>query len=178
MTFTFVTLMVLQYQNCSNYSDPNPFEMNGAIAGASTSAPSQVKLDSPVGVLDLGEYDLNISIGGECNVGLSTRHYIEMRLLDDSNQSVAVREDTLCPKTGTGLDLECFRATSFRCEHGRYSLVLPINCGAYRFQAQSLYRLSGQLVTYDENGKEVRDNKAAFDRFFQIAWGPGACPMN
>jgi hypothetical protein len=176
MSFAFVGLMILQYQNCSNYSDPSPFELNGDVSGASTSLPTQAKLDSPVGVLDLGEYDLNISVGGECNVGLAARHYIEIRLTDESNQPIPVREDTLCPKNGTGLNADCFRATTFRCEHGHYNIVLPVSCQAYRNLPTSLYRLIGQMVTYDDSGNEVRDTKASFERFFQIAWATGACP--
>lgn len=176
MAVAFLTLMAVQFQNCSTYSDPSPFDIKGALDGASTSTPTEVKLDSPVGVLDLGEYDLNVSVGGECNVGLAAKHFIEVRLLDESNQQLPVREDTLCPKNGATLDLECYRATQFRCEHGKYNIVLPVSCGAYRYQSSSLYRLTGQMVTYDENGNEVRDNKAAFERFFNIAWSPGACP--
>jgi len=177
MAFAVMGLMVLQYQNCSNYADPSPFAASDvASTGASSSSPSQVKLDSPVGVLDVGQYDLSISIGGECNVGLSTQHYIEIQLQDGSNQPIAVREDSLCPATGVGLSQDCFRSTQFRCEHGHYNIFLPLNCNAYRGQSQSLYRLVGQLVTYDKSNNEVRDNKAAFDRFFQISWAPGACP--
>jgi hypothetical protein len=168
-------LMMLQYQNCSSYNDPSPFEV-GDVTGASTSSPTQAKLDSPVGVLDLNQYDLAISVGGECNVGLSEKHYIEIKLLDIANQDVPVREDSTCPKEGASLDIECYRATQFKCEHGRYSLHLPINCSAYRNATQSTYRLKGQMVTFDKAGKEIRDTKAAFDRFFQIAWAPGACP--
>jgi hypothetical protein len=177
MAFATLALLVLQYQNCSNYADPSPFAVtDSASTGAAASSPSQAKLDSPVGVLDVGQYDLSISIGGECNVGFSTQHYIEIQLQDSSNQPIAVRQDTLCPANGVGLPSDCFRATQFRCEHGHYNILLPLNCGAYRNQSQGLYRLLGQLVTYDSNNNEVRDNKAAFDRFFQISWAPNACP--
>lgn len=175
--FVTMGLLVLQYQNCSNYADPSPFDGSSLINGAANSSPTQVKLDSPVGVLDVGEYDLTMATGGECNVGLSSKHMIEVRLLDSSNQPIAVREDSLCPKDATvGLDAECFRATQFRCEHGRYSVVLPLSCNAYRYQSQGVYRLVGQMVTYDKDGLEVRDNKAGFERFFTIAWAPNACP--
>ncbi len=167
--------MMLQYQNCSTYSDPSPFDLDEAST-ASSSLPTQSKLDSPVGVLDLSPYDLAINVGGECNIGVAEKHYVEIRLLDISNQDIPVREDTVCPKEASSLDVECYRATQFKCEHGRYNIHLPVNCSAYRNSTQSTYRLKGQLVTYDKAGKEVRDTKAAFDRFFQIAWAPDACP--
>lgn len=176
MSFLFVGLMILQYQNCSNYSDPNPFELSSTATSAADSSPTQVKLDSPVGVLDLGEYDLNISVGGECNMGLAAKHYIEVRMSDESNQPIPVREDTLCPKNTAGLNTDCYRSTTARCEHGRYSIVLPVSCQAYRNLPNSMYRLTGQMVTYDDSGNEVRDTKASFERFFQIAWATGACP--
>ncbi len=175
MAFALMGLLVLQYQNCSNYQDPSPFDI-GSNSSASTSTPSEAKLDSPVGVLDLSMYDLSLSVGGECNIGLSAKHYVEVQLLDVNNQPIPVREDTLCPKDGTNLDAACYRATQFRCEHGRYSILLPVSCAAYRYQSQSTYRLKGQLVTYNASGAEVRDTKASFERFFQIAWATNSCP--
>jgi hypothetical protein len=175
-SFVFLISLFLPFQNCSQYNDPSPFEMDGSALAAASSSPTEVRLDSPVGVLDLGQYDLTISVGGECNVGLSSKHYIEVKLMDSVNQPIPVREDALCPKEGLNLPADCFRATQFHCEHGRYEILLPLNCSAYRGQTQSLYRLTGQMVTFDSNSQEVRNTKAAFDRFFNIAWGLGSCP--
>ncbi|MEZ0393124.1 MAG: hypothetical protein ACAH59_12960 [Pseudobdellovibrionaceae bacterium] len=171
-------LCVLQYQNCSTYSDPSPFEFNSALTDSSSSSPSQVKLDSPIGILDLLETDMTLSVGGECNVGLTTPHYIEIRLQDQANQRIPVKmapQDNTCPEKGPWAE-SCYIAKQFKCEHGRYSIHLPLACSAYRGQSQSTYRLLGQLVTVDSSGKETRDPKAAFDRFFQIAWSVNACP--
>jgi hypothetical protein len=176
LTFVaLVALLVLQYQNCSSYHDPSPFDVK-SDALSSTSKPNDVRIDSPSGVLDLGQDDLALSVGGGCNVGLNTKHYIEIKISDQNNNPVVVREDNLCPSGGQNLPADCFRAQQFRCEHGRYYVHLPVNCGAYRNQPTSLYRMVGQLVVIDDSGKEIRDNKAAFDRFFQIAWRDGSCP--
>lgn len=170
--FTFVALVVLlalPYQNCSSYNDPSPFDLP-ATASAIQSSSSDIRLDSPSGVIDVAATDLTLSLGGECNVGLSTKHFIEIKLSDANNTPISVREPAQCPSGA------CFLAQEFRCEHGRYYIHLPLSCGqAYRGQTQSLYRLTGQLVVLDGTGKELRDNKALFDRFFQIAWAPGAC---
>jgi hypothetical protein len=179
LTFlVLAVLMLLQYQNCSQYADPNPFTMPTTSLTASSSGPTQVKLDSPNGVIDLGQNDQALSVGGECNVGLSTRHYIEVKLSDYANVPLPVQvapQNNLCPTGTNTLPAECFVAKQFSCEHGRYYIHIPVTCAAFRGQTQSLYRLVGQLVTFDANGKEVRDNKAMFDRFINIAWAPTAC---
>lgn len=176
----FAALMVLQYQNCSNYADQSPFDLpSEASLADGSSSPSALRLDSPTGVIDIGEYDLALSMGGTCNTGLSKSHYIEIKLADSNNLPIQVRvapQDNSCPEGGANLQPHCFVAKQFSCEHGRYYIHLPISCAAYRQQPQSLYRIIGQLVAVDENGAETRDAKAGFNRFFQIAWAPGACP--
>lgn len=176
-TIVLFFLLSFQYQNCSQYGGNSPFD-TGTTNQPSTVTPLESvtpRLDSPVGVLDLSEIELNLSVGGECNLGLSKKHYIEITLQDSNNTNLPVREDTLCPKNGVNLPAECFAARQFQCEHGRYNIVLPINCTAYSGQAQGVYRLKGQLVLVDPNGRETRDTKTAFDRFFTINWAPNSC---
>jgi hypothetical protein len=173
----FALLMSFLYQNCSQYGGQSPFD-TGTTTNSSTTPPLpsvSPRLDSPVGVLDLSEYELNLSVGGECNLGNSAKHYIEVTLQNTNNLNLPVREDTLCPKEGTNLPPECFRARQFQCEHGRYNILLPINCSAYSGQAQSVYRLKGQLVLIDSQGRELRDTKTAFDRFFTVNWAANSC---
>lgn len=176
-TILLVFLLILQYQNCSQYGGENSFLTDNENSQASIAALEAVqpRLDSPVGVLDLSEYDLTISVGGECNIGNAVKHYLEIQVQDSANVNVPIREDSLCPKDGVNLSVDCYRARQFRCEHGRYSIHLPVNCAAYRNQFQSIYRLKGQLVVTDAKGREVRDAKASFDRFFNISWAPSAC---
>lgn len=173
-------LMVLQYQNCSTYADPNPFQAPDALDISSETTPTQIKLDSPNGVIDVAQSDLTLSVGGDCNVGLSTNHYIEARLSDSLNTPIPIKvraEDNLCDQTQPSLPAHCYVARQFRCEHGKYYIHLPITCAAFRGQAQSLYRLVAQLVTVDQNGIETRDPKASFDRFLNIAWpATTVCP--
>lgn len=168
-------LTALPYQNCSSYHDPSPFAV-GDTSSASTSSPSDIRLDAPSGVIDVSPVELAISAGGECNVGLSTKHYIEIRMADVDNKPIMVREDSICSLTAASVPNDCFRAIQFRCEHGKYYVHLPINCGSYRQANQSMYRLLGQLVTVDSNGQETRDVKASFERYFSIGWGTGVCP--
>lgn len=180
-TLTFVLfsfLMVVQYQNCSNYADPSPWDRDVKDL-ASSSAPSEIRLDSPSGLIDVSHNDYTISMGGSCNTGLTKRHYIEVRLTDTANVPLPVKiapVDSLCPDGGTGLPDSCFVAKNFKCEHGKYYINVPVNCAAYRGQYSTPYRILGQLVTINENGQEERDPKASFNRFFNIAWGTGACP--
>jgi hypothetical protein len=166
-------ILVLPFQNCSTYNEGSPFEFHSSVTAAS-SLPFEARLDSPMGVLDVGEQDSMISVGGDCNVGSATKHYIEIRFMNAANQPLPAREDTLCPVSGSS-DPECLVSKIARCEHGKYYAVVPINCRAYPGAAQGLYRLLGQLVTIDSAGKEVRDTKASFDRQFQIAWIVGSC---
>jgi len=174
----FSLLMVLQYQNCSNYADQSLFEMASTNL-ASSSGPSEIRLDSPSGVIDVGQYEYAVSMGGDCNTGLTKKHYIEIRLQDQANQAVPVRvapQDNTCPESGANLPAHCFVAQHFKCEHGKYYVHVPVNCSAYRGQSSSLYRIIGQMVTVDDKGAETRDVKASFNRFFQIAWANNACP--
>ncbi len=168
-------LMLVQFQNCSSYNDPSLFEYS-AGSSSLTSSPSDIRLDSPNGVIDVGQDEKALSVGGECNVGLKKKHYIEVQMKNEQNSLLPVKEDSLCPERGQGLSAECYRAIQFRCEHGRYYVHLPLNCSHYMGQPRSLYRLTGQLVIVDEaTGKETRDIKATFDRFFQMAWAASAC---
>lgn len=168
----FSILMLLQYQNCSSYQDPSPFEYTNKNL-ASGSVPSDVRLDSPNGVLDVSEYDRALSFGGGCNVGLVKKHYIEIKMTNETNMPLPVREDSVC--TGNSMPADCFRAVQFRCEHGRYYVHLPLSCSAYQGMARSNYRLLGQLVVVNDDGTEKRELKASFDRFFSMAWSPGVC---
>ncbi len=170
-------MLSFQYQNCSQYGGNNPFDSGTTDTPTGVTPLESVtpRLDSPVGVLDLSEVELNLSVGGECNLGLSTKHFIEISLQDSNNTNLPVREDSLCPKNGINLPAECFAARQFQCEHGRYNIILPINCTAYSGQAQGVYRLKGQLVLVDASGRETRDTKTAFDRFFTINWAANAC---
>lgn len=168
---------MVTYQNCSQYADPSIFELPKTDL-ASSSSPGDLRLDSPLGIIDVGTLEYALSMGGGCNVGHSKKHYIEIRITDQSNQPVPVRvapQDNTCPEDGVGLPPQCFVANQFKCEHGKYYIHIPINCSAYRNQATSVYRLLGQLVTVDEKGVETRENKASFNRFFEIAWAPDSC---
>ncbi|PIS11803.1 MAG: hypothetical protein COT73_01820 [Bdellovibrio sp. CG10_big_fil_rev_8_21_14_0_10_47_8] len=159
--------LVLPYQNCSGYNDPSPFGLNTTDISSISGDVTQPKLNSPLGAFDVTIYDSMVSIGGECSVGTSAKHYIELTVQDDANKYIALKSSVSCP--------ECYRMTNARCEHGRYYATVPIGCSAYRGTTASLYRLSGQLVTYDDKNQEVRAPTAKFDRFFQIAWVQGSC---
>ena len=160
--------MVLPFQNCSNSHDPSPFEFHSVVS-ASTSLPFESRLDSPMGVIDVSKQENMISVGGECNVGGAPKHMIEVRFFNSANQLLPAREDTLCPPQAT-TDPQCLVSTISRCEHGRYYVVVPVNASANPGVHQAVYRLTGQLVTYDSKGAELRDPKASFDRQFQISW--------
>ncbi len=169
--------MVLQYQNCSQYGGAGNFNTS-SINDASIAALEAVKprLDSPMGVLDLSTNDLTISASGECNLGLSTKHYIEITLQDMNNANLPVREDSVCPANGSSLSADCYRARQFQCEHGRYHILLPVNCSLNnRRDNPSTYRLKGQLITFNSSGQEVRDTKVSFERDLRIYWTSGEC---
>jgi hypothetical protein len=174
-TFLFAGLLVLQYQNCSSYNDPSPFEISSNLLGAAASSPGDIRLDGPVGTVDMQVDDEALIFSGECNIGLSTKHYIEIKMHDATiaaeNRSgwVPVRMDSMCPANTLNLPDDCYRAIQFRCEHGRYNVVIPVSCSAYRGAAKSTLSVLGELVTVDANGNEVRD-KAKFDRQININW--------
>jgi hypothetical protein len=156
LTFwAFTALLVFQYQNCSSYGDPNPFQVSSEL-GVKSSAPSDIRMDSPIGSIDVGPDSDSLSAGGECNVGLSTQNYIEVSVRDQNNAEVPIRFDG--------------RGTRFRCEHGRYYIHIPISCAAYSGQPRSLFRLFAQLVTTDATGAEKREKRGAFDRAFEVSW--------
>lgn len=176
--FSLMFLLVVQYQNCSQYGGANNFDSGDSQSASTSTALSAVtpRLDSPMGVLDMNEYQLNLSVAGDCNIGLATKHYIELTLQDSTNNLLPVREDSLCPEKGTNLSVDCYRARQFQCEHGRYNVILPINCSHYFGIAQSVYRLVGQLVTVSDAGAETRNSQAKFDRFFTVNWASNSCP--
>lgn len=158
--------MVLHFQNCASHNDPSLFEY---AASSATSDPQDVILESPQGTIDVSIYESMISVGGNCQVGDSASHYIELKLQDQNNQPIKLRSSITCP--------DCYTLVNARCEHGKYNAVIPVTCEAYRSANSSLYRLSAQLVTKDAQGNETRDSGATFDRFLQIAWVTGACPL-
>lgn len=159
-----IGLLVLQYQNCAQHNDPSIFQMPQASI---QSKASDVILESPLGALDVSIYESMISLGGNCQTGSASSHYIELKLQDQNNTPIQLRNIS-CP--------DCYRLVNARCEHGRYNAIIPVECSAYRGQTSSLYRVQGQMVTIDSMGNETRTPSASFDRFLQIAWVSGSCP--
>lgn len=157
-------LLILQYQNCAQHNDPSIFQMPNVDT---SNKATDVVLESPSGALDVSIYESMISLGGNCQTGSANSHYVELKLQDQNNTPVQLR-NVSCP--------DCYRLVNARCEHGRYNAVIPVECAAYRGQTSSLYRVQGQMVTIDASGNETRAPAAAFDRFLQIAWVAGSCP--
>lgn len=173
-------LLVLQYQNCSSYNDPSPFELQDP--DDINIPPNKILLDE---ASDLGYLQSNpgqdthftIQADGACNVGLeASDHFIEFSLFryDGMNETQILGPDAFCDVTN--VNAACIR--NVKCEHGRYhvlvggqrALFCP-NPGAFGTQL----RLRGQLVLVDANGNENRPRNATMEKGFAFARLASVC---
>jgi hypothetical protein len=174
-----LTPMALAFQNCSTYNDPSPFEYKSLDPGKIVSGSADLLLSYPLSSINVDTNNSSIRATGNCNVGSSKSHRIEVTMTNLQGAPLPVREDNGCPLSGGAA---CMKADTFFCEHGRYNIFLPVNCSAYPLTApspstfNSNQTLRAQLVTVDANGTESRETKASFSLAFSIAWAPNICP--
>lgn len=149
-------VIFLQYQNCSSYNDPSPFEL-GSGPGPLTS-PDQISLSTPSNQSDLmTSYRYAIAFDGSCSVGDSASHYIEFQISNGSGPIVISPDLSGCADTDTAKPA-CTLIRDVKCEHGRYHLLISAQrrgfCPASGYLAYPT--LTGQLVTKDSTGVESR----------------------
>jgi|GEM_PF-3014987 len=164
--------LAFAYQNCSQGGDNNLFEG----ASATTAPVSSPRLDFPTQAIEVAATTDDMSFGSTCQWGLTPTHYLEFKLYTaDTTRPVKVQVSSTCQNSTNS---ECYRNITFRCEHGLYYAVLPVTCDAYNGLGSVSYKLTGQMVTYDASGNEVRDPQAYFERQILIDWnqaGATAC---
>jgi hypothetical protein len=167
------------FQNCSSYNDPSPFEYAGLDSSSLVSGPADLLLSYPLNSINVDTANSSIRASGNCNVGLSKSHRIEVTMTNQTGALLPVREDATCPASGNAA---CLKADQFLCEHGKYNIYLPVNCSAYPLTVasptafNSTQTLRAQLVTVDANGAETRETKASFALAFSITWAGNICP--
>ncbi len=128
--FALAGLLLTQYQNCSSYSDPSPFEMPSTLAD-DASNPSQISLKT------LAEANSESIIAtGICSSGPYLPSFVEFRL--SSNNS------------GTSLVL------NVPCDHGRFHLLANSRDFCINSVGQQSLILKGQIVINDPKAPEVR----------------------
>lgn len=175
-----MVLLALQYQNCSSYSDPSPFELGSE--GVPNIPASKVVLGAPndPSYLDrrVENAVFSIQMDGVCNVGTAASdHYIELSLARFDGASYI---DTAWPSANCDINnpvSTCIR--NVKCEHGRYHILFSGQradfCPTNNPQGIDL-RLRGQLVTIDSNGEETRARGATMERGFGFARLTSICP--
>ncbi len=161
-------LLSFQYQNCSSYSDPNPFELG--TSKLSSIAPEAIVLALPDASLNSrssgpdGEFA--ISLGGACNLGMdavSHRIEIQMSALVSNYQEQPLVINANC--RDDDLSDSCTKLTNIKCEHGRYHFIIPgqrAKFCPFGYSHQAILKIKGQLVLIDSNGVEIRPQTAAF----------------
>jgi hypothetical protein len=167
MGLVILFTLAFAYQNCAQYSDNSLFDA-ASSAAIPTSTP---RLDFPTQNIEVAVTDDQISFGSTCQWGASSKHYLEFKLYTNGGRPVKVQSSSTCTSS---TDSECYRNIAFRCEHGRYYVVLPVTCDSYNGLGVIAYKLTGQMVTYDSGGSEVRDPQAYFERQILIDWNSAA----
>lgn len=127
--FALAGLLLTQYQNCSSYSDPSPFELPSTL-GEDLTNPSQISLKA------LAEANNETIIAtGICSSGPYLQSFIEFQLFSNSG--------------GPNLVL------NVPCDHGRFHLISNSRDFCTSIGPKSL-TLKGQIVINDPKAPEVR----------------------
>ena len=117
--FVLVGLLLTQYQNCSSYSDPSPFELPSVVSGAGN--PSQISLTV--------QTDSNVEsvvATGNCSAGAYKQYFVELNFLGGGGP-----------------------VSNVPCDHGRFHFITSSRalCGSYT-GLKSL-TLNGQIIIND-----------------------------
>ncbi len=163
-------LLGLQYQNCSSYNDPSPFELDSEIPF--TVPADKVFLQQPNDPAYLRDTRVpdpffSIQMDGACNVGTAAvDHRIELSLsrLDGGTYTPLMMAQD--PQSCSLFSQNSSCIPYLKCEHGRYHVLINGQRSDFCPPLNNLgvqLRLTGQLVTFDANGVESRVQSGAME---------------
>lgn len=169
-------LLVLQYQNCSTYNDPSPFELQDP--SLVNIAPGKVVLDSPsdpaylTETAGLSDGHFTVQMEGTCNVGLEAAdHVIDLELYRLDNGSTYNRiltADRFCEPLNA--NAACIR--SVKCEHGKYHILISGQRNTFcptSFDLVTQLKIKGQIVLFDAQGGPTSPRSGQFEKTFVFA---------